>query len=153
MRTPLAEGPQEGLEGGGQSGDMTGARDLGVGNLREVRWSAGAGHGEPADGQDIVLYSESRSGPHEGMEHKSDVLRSLQLMCREWPGGHQSRSWGPARMDGKAGAGPSGSASSSGTARAWVHTAIPFAFGFPAPAKQCPWLSSPSAQQLPSLPC
>lgn len=44
-------------------------------------------------GQDFVLYSESRGGLHEGMEHQSDVLRTLQLMHGEWPEGHQSRSW------------------------------------------------------------
>lgn len=41
------------------------------------------GHDGPVMGQEFVFYSESNRRPHEGVEHKSDVFRFLQLMCRK----------------------------------------------------------------------
>lgn len=55
-------------EGGGGSGGAKGARCLGVGSLREVRWYGLSVHQqEPVTSREFGLYSESSVGPHEGV--------------------------------------------------------------------------------------
>lgn len=116
-RAPGAEGLQGRPKGCGELGDVKGA---GV-------WHRGPQRGQMASrsqvmegqlmGQEFVFCSESSRGPCEGMEHRSGVLRFLQLMCRERPEDSQGGTWECARMNEKTGAGPSGPASSAVTAR------------------------------------
>lgn len=57
-------------------GDVKGGRVLRIRSLRELS-------GIQSMGQKFGLYSESSLGPHEGVEQKNDILRSLWLVCWE----------------------------------------------------------------------